>query len=353
MPTWKKVIVSGSTADLTSVTASLGLRVGTTGNQVIGTTEATTRLTGSFSGDGSGLTGVTTTFPGTNTANLAAADKIFVNDGTNKHITYTSLLTDIAGTNLSADGDSINLNTTVAGLTSLSATGITATTINATEITGSSFRQTATSGVGFNGTASYALVAANAGGGLLKVSGSTNGSPLNGTTVDLDNDTLAINGTANQINTTVSANAITIAFPTNVTMPGNVIISNNLTVNGTTTTVNTANLAVEDRFILLASSSSPSNTDGGIIVASSKAGTPVSQSGFAFLLDGTGPASPRWGVSASVNQYETTAVTPSEYAVTARQASGVPTADPFYGGNTLGYGNVYVNSADESIWIFS
>jgi len=353
MPTWKKVIVSGSTADLTSVTASLGLRVGT--NQVIGTTQAATRLTGSFSGDGAGLTGVTATFPATDaTTGLISTDKFFVNEGgTNKSLTYQTLLGDLAGTNLAVEGsDSLALATTLTGLTSIAVGTVTATSVNSTQITGSSFLQTGTSGVGFNGTASYALVAANAGGGNLKISGSTNGSPLNGTIINLDAETLALNGTANQVNTTVTDNTITIGFPTNVTMPGNLTVAQNLTVNGTVTTINTANLVVEDRFILLGSSSSPTNTDGGIIV-SAVGVSPISQSGYAFMLDGTGPGNPRWGVSASVSQYATTNVTPSEYTVTARQASGAPVTDPFYGGNSLGYGNVYVNSADESIWIFS
>jgi len=352
MATWKKVIVSGSTADLTSVTASLGLQVGTSGNQVIGTTQETTRLTGSFSGDGAGLTGVTATFPATDaTTGLISTDKFFVNEGgTNKSLTYQTLLGDLAGTNLAVEGsDSLALATTLTGLTSIAVGTVTATSVNSTQITGSSFRQTGASGIGFNGTASYALVAANAGGGSLKVSGSTGG-----TTLNLDTNTLAINGTTNQITTTATTNTVTLSLPTNVVIPNNLTVSNNLTVNGTVTTVNTQNLAVEDRFILLASSSSPSNTDGGIIVASSVAGSPISQSGFAFMLDGTGPGAPRWGVSASVNQYATTAVTPSEYAVTARQSTGAPTTVPFYGGSDLGYGNVYIDSNDNgAIWIYS
>jgi len=59
MASWKKVLVSGSAGEFTSVTASAGLRVGT--NQTISTTQAvlTGSFTGSFSGDGSGLTGIT------------------------------------------------------------------------------------------------------------------------------------------------------------------------------------------------------------------------------------------------------------------------------------------------------
>ena len=54
---------------------------------------------GTATGDGSGLTGVSATFPATAIANLTSGNKLFVNDGANKNITYLNLLTDIAGEN--------------------------------------------------------------------------------------------------------------------------------------------------------------------------------------------------------------------------------------------------------------
>ena len=65
-------------------------------------------------------------FPPTSIANLAQTDKVFVNDGANKHITYLNLLTDLAGSNLSVEGsDSLALSTTITGITSISATSFT------------------------------------------------------------------------------------------------------------------------------------------------------------------------------------------------------------------------------------
>lgn len=52
MASWKKVIVSGSIAELAVVSASSGILVGT--NQQIGTTQATTFLSGSFTGSFTG-----------------------------------------------------------------------------------------------------------------------------------------------------------------------------------------------------------------------------------------------------------------------------------------------------------
>ena len=121
MATWKKLIVSGSVAELASVSASVGVLVGA--NQQIQTTQANTRLTGSFTGsfvgDGTGLTGVTATptFPSTATTNLSSTDKFFVNDDAgdatsgNKKFTYGNLLTDLAGSGLSVEAtDSLSVN---------------------------------------------------------------------------------------------------------------------------------------------------------------------------------------------------------------------------------------------------
>ncbi len=115
MATWKKLIVSGSVAELAAVSASVGVLVGT--NQQIQTTQANTRLTGSFTGsfagDGSGLTNVTATavFPSVNLASLTNTDKFFTNDGSNKYTTYSQLLTDLAGSGLTVEGDdSLSVN---------------------------------------------------------------------------------------------------------------------------------------------------------------------------------------------------------------------------------------------------
>ena len=58
-------------------------------------------------GDGSNITGVTATpiFPTTAVTNIASGDKFFLNDGANKHVTYLNLLTDLAGTGISVEGN--------------------------------------------------------------------------------------------------------------------------------------------------------------------------------------------------------------------------------------------------------
>jgi hypothetical protein len=127
-----------------------------------------------------------------------------------------------------------------------------------------------------------------------------------------------------------------------------VVVSGNLTVNGTTTILNVDNLLVEDKFILLASGST-SPTDGGIIVQTTASNGIAS--GSAFYLE-TGGSTQRWALAQNVPQ-NATAVTPTDYMVSAQTAAGNPSSNPTYGGSAVGYGNIYVNSSDESIWIFS
>jgi hypothetical protein len=115
MATWKKLIVSGSSAELSAVTASGGILVGS--NQQIQPSVLNTRLSGSFSGsfagDGSGLTNVTATatFPTNEITNLTSTDKFFTSNGTNSFTTYDSLLIDLAGSGLSVeDSDGLSVD---------------------------------------------------------------------------------------------------------------------------------------------------------------------------------------------------------------------------------------------------
>ena len=68
---------------------------------------------GGFAGDGSNLTGVTATacFPGTIKTTLVGGDKFFLNDGANKHTTYTTVLTSFAsGCGLTTSGTGLTIN---------------------------------------------------------------------------------------------------------------------------------------------------------------------------------------------------------------------------------------------------
>jgi len=84
--------------------------------------------------------------------------------------------------------------------------------------------------------------------------------------VDLG-DTLTIQGTSNEIETSVSGDTITIGLPSDVTIGNNLTITGNLTVNGTTTTISTTNTVASDTLFELGNGTtgSPAN-DSGIVI---------------------------------------------------------------------------------------
>jgi hypothetical protein len=98
-------------------------------------------------------------------------------------------------------------------------------------------------------------------------------SKLNLTGAIQANDLLAnaavksLTGTANEVEVSASTGSVTIGLPDDVTVGGNLTVTGDLTVSGNTTTLNTANLQVEDNFILLNSGvSGAPNLNAGLEV---------------------------------------------------------------------------------------
>ena len=79
------------------------------------------------------------------------------------------------------------------------------------------------------------------------------------TTISLG-ETLKIQGTSNEVDTSVSGDTLTVGLPNNVTIAGN------LTVNGTTTTIDTTNTTVKDSLLELNSGASSNSNDSGLII---------------------------------------------------------------------------------------
>ena len=307
MANWKKIIVSGSSAHLTSITSSILtsgriLKAGTNGRienstitfgsstlglgtSVITSTGATSILSGSFSGsfqgDGSSLTGIATSL------------SISGSSGTTSIDLKTEDLTIDAGNSIStvATDDTITVAVTNAGITE--------TQLNAS-----------VAGTGLSGGAGTALSVDY---------GSSAGTAVQG------NQTITINGTSGEIGVTgTAAQALgggpsyTLTLPDTIsgnrTFSNNVTITGDLIVNGATTTVSTANLEVEDRFIFLNDGGGDTSTGGGIIVESGTA-----DSGSAFFFDG---GVSRWSFADGIKK-DATAVTPEAYtAVVVDEAGG-------------------------------
>jgi hypothetical protein len=85
-----------------------------------------------------------------------------------------------------------------------------------------------------------------------------------------------------------------------VTTTADVTVGGNLYVNGTTTTLNTTNLNIEDKFLLLNSGSTGPSYEGGIVVESGSAGT-----GNAFYYDASDN---RWALKNGLSATNTAAV---------------------------------------------
>lgn len=334
MANWKKIIVSGSSAHLAAITSSTltdnniliagtagliensGLTLsGTTlaiGANIITSTGATSILSGSFSGsfqgDGSLLTGLPTV--------LAIAG----NTGTDNINLLTDTFTIVGGTSLTS---TVTNNQVSIGVDN---GGITETQLN-----------TSVAGTGLSG----------GGGTALSVDyGSSAGTAAEG------NTTFTLNGTSGEIGVTgTAAQALgsgpsyTLTLPDSITgnrtFTNNVIVTGDLTVNGTTTTLNTSNLEVEDKFIFLnAGSGSVAPTgEGGIIV---EAGT--ADSGSAFYYDGN---SSRWSLADGIKK-DATSVTPEAFSPVVVDVANSQTDVAKYQKN----GNIKVDGAGE-IWIYS
>jgi hypothetical protein len=149
-----------------------------------------------------------------------------------------------------------------------------------------------------------------------------------------------INGEAN-----LTFDGSTLALTGNQTVSGNVTVEGDLTVNGTTTTLNTQNLFVEDKFVLMASGS-VSATDGGIVIAASASGV-----GYGFGYDASAD---RWALEDNLHATGSSfSATPTSYIVSAQSSTSAPAADPAYGGNTTGWGNIHVDTNTGEIFIYS
>lgn len=175
--------------------------------------------------------------------------------------------------------------------------------------------------------------------------------------IDLKTQSLTIQGTANEIETSVSGQTITIGLPNSVIIPtasiqenliveGNTILQGNLTVNGTTTYIDTQNLYVEDKFALFASGST-SATDGGFVIQSNADGT-----GYAFGYDSSAD---RWALEDGLSGAATAfSGTPTAYVASVQFGDSFNRPiNPSYGGSSYGYGNIWVDTDTSAIWIYA
>lgn len=164
--------------------------------------------------------------------------------------------------------------------------------------------------------------------------------------IDLDSQTLSIVGTTNEIETAGSGTTITIGLPNDVTIGNDLTVTGDLTVSGTTTTLDTTNLLVEDTFISL-NNGGASNVDAGIVfegAANKVFGWDQSQESGRFGVDYAGGDASATGGGFSPDGW--VSVTHTNSAAPTDVTNGDIDA-------LRQIGNIYVNSTNQDIYIYS
>lgn len=403
MASWKKIVVSGSSANLAALsvdnltsgqvvigggTSNLSTTAINGSGNILATTGATGvsisgSFSGSFFGDGSGLTGITATTitANTNITDLATTDFFFVSSSSGLvKITYANVVTDLAGAGLvSADGgDSLAVG---------AGTGI---TVNADDVQlknagsltnnvltkwDSSNGQLVNSGLTDDGT-TLGIARNTSVTGFLNVIGAITGSAISasgtvqglvvsaaqsitaGSFIQAGTNITAPSGYISAGSPAGAPNSIgavqgqigffnTLAVTGGGSIGGNLTVTGDLTVAGTASFTNVDNLTVKDKFILI-NSGSTTLADSGWITQYNAAG-----SGSAFYLEaGSTGTYGRFAMAYDVIG-TSTAVSADEYVMSAKSAAGVPAAAPTWGGSGNGFGNVYVNSSNGDIYMYS
>jgi len=359
-------VLSGSLVNSTTTLGSTTLTLGGTTTSVAGLTLTNVVATGSFSGSFVGTTnlpdltagtGISTfTYDGATIATVEVSgaaqltDNVVTkwNDTDGKFVdsSLTDNGTTITGTtSIQLTGASSNLSGSFsgsfqgsgAGLTGVPATGIVLSPLTAGAgiipftYSGSSAQSVAISA---SGVTNAMLVNDS-----ITLSAGTNGT--GGPDAVALGETLTINGTNNEIDIVVGANALTFGLPSDVTISQDLVVSRNLTVLGTASFQSTTNLDVADRFILMASGSNTTG-DGGIVIQQGTQGF-----GEAFGFDFAAPT--RWGVTGSFDGSQAS-FTPDAFMAAVVVGTGIdPTAAP---ARYVAAGNIFVGT-DANIYIYS
>jgi hypothetical protein len=402
MATWKKVIVSGSNAELNQITASGGINAtlpsagqanfvaynSSTGqfsyygtgsftaatasyvtssnvfgpfgsNSILSASNASTasRTAGTLSTVGSGGISISTNFNGSADASLSLNGYAGFNSNgilkwngtsfTNSTLTDDGTTVSTAA-NIQAAGSNSSLTGSFSGshFGNLTGTASYATTASyALNIPATASYASQANTASFALTSSYAVNAQTASYVLQAVSASYAGSTNNiagAIANNTDNYILTAQGTG-----VVNGESNLTFNGTLLTVTGNATITGDLTVAGTASFTNTDNLNVRDKFILI-NSGSTTLADSGWVTQYNAAG-----SGSAFYLESTSAGTyGRFAVA-----YDTvgtsTSVTADEYVVTAKVNQSAPgAATPTWGGSgTNGQGNMWLTSTgDIYIW---
>ena len=291
MAEWKKVVVSGSSAELSALTLDTALVGGSGGTGLL-----QSALTAGSAGQ---ILALNSNKTGFELADASSGDITGIDAGTGIAVT---------------DGDTA---TPTVSVTSAISTG-------------------AAAGATANQDNTATILAGNLTG------------TVDGTAVATIKSGAAAGATANQdaTSTILADSALTgTTTAVNLNISGDQVVAGNLTVQGTASFQDTENLKVADKFIALASGSAGA-TDGGIVVEQSNVG---GGKGAVFAFDGLSTG--RWGVDLDFNP-SASAYTPAAFMSNVVIGGGASPAASAPASAYVKAGNIYA-ATDESLWIYS
>ena len=292
---------------------STEVEFGTTAASVAGLTltgaEGSGSFSGSFQGNGSLLTDVVGTIENALTDGNGIAD--FTYDGS----AAISIAAEVSGSTLTVGADGLAVN----------AGGVTAVELASDSVITSKILDANVTNAKLENS-------------VIEV---TDGS--NATDIALG-DSITFVGTANEATVVEGAGTITVGLPDDVTITQDLTVSRNLVVQGTASFQHTEDLAIADRFILLASGSTSAG-DGGIVVQ--QTGQDV---GEVFAFDS---ATERWAIADAFDASQNV-FTPDAFManVSTGNASSNAAINALVDDRYESKGNLFVGD-DEGIWIYS
>ena len=352
MANWKKVIVSGSNAELLTVTASFFKGDGSALTGVVASSanalSAGSGLSAAGTYDGSAARTFTVnsgsllpyfsgsifgTVTGDVTITAAGVSAIGATKVTNAMLAGSITNVKLSNSSVTIGSTAVNLGdttTTFAGLTSVtSTTFVGALTGNASTATALQTARTI-NGTSFDGTGNITVTAAAG-----TLTGATLASNVTGSSLT-------------SVGTLAGLTATGTTALTTLTVSGDATVTGNLSVAGTASFTNVDNLNIKDKFILI-NSGSAVLADSGWVTQYNAAG-----SGSAFYLEATSAGTfGRFAVAYDVIG-TSTSLTPDEFMVTARVSASadIPT-NPTWGGSSNGSGNMFINSLTGDVYIYS
>jgi len=332
-------------------------------DSAVSSSHITGSFTGSFVGDGTGLTGVTATgldIDGLDTGTTVHQTEdylLYSDNGTEKKITFSNFEDTIFG-NVSGDA------TIAAGGALTIATSSVENDMLAGSIANAKLANSTISGVSLGSDLNDLTVDDT----TIQLNSGTTFDGSAARTISAKTEAIADGGTAlataDQIHTFYTAGGSNLATALNTdlggdftignqssdtaTFSGGVIIDGNLTVQGTQTSQNVTNLLVEDKFILLNSGSD--SGDGGIVVQ-----THSGYSGSALFYD---DSASRWGLTkADDTAQSATSATPRQYIVSVSGSTSAPAVgsnpQDFGAADTNRIGMMHIETDTGDIYIWS